>query len=839
MASLTFLIDAHGTRMVVSGLAIRNSVVSGEQIVDGPDFRLTFHDSAPLPAEGADGTTPIGVALGFAGQPVIAGIDATIVLHGLEPGQFEIMGFDAAELKLDGTKLPNLEFKPSKVRFVQFGNVPWCIGLEPQAPAVVGEPRPPVARFTLLGVTAALGALEFDASGVRSASVSVDLRQPVPLGGFATARVVAAEVDLSGQQVTAVLTLAFQFEYFKGARGELEVHASRGPGDAMPWQVAAATRINSGVTWTDPTGCLSFDHMGLEIDVGAVDGNLKVTDIRTSGTVTFRADGLEAAAREWLGHLFSGMSTEFRNVSLWSGAAVGNVFRFSFKPRSGLRVKALDIFDLTIPAFSFGMDSIELIGSTLSLGMGDTSLKGQLARLIIELKGLPSIDPGNISIDMAMSAPGGIKASARLSYTHTETVDTIDGEGQLTTPTFPGVQVMFRVGRVRLKGSWLPTLVIYAAEYVDIPLFPGVVVHRLGIGLGVNMEVAGTTHLSLAEARARLADGLPDVSQPGSWTAPDRPTDLTLLARVFVSPSPKVEAAIPELYVADLTMIVTSDFQFAVMGKLWLLTSLEHAQTVPFQQHPTASALMLLDGQEPSLRAVAQTRDDGRTSAGAGSVVGMLVGLVPETHLAFEATSTGLAVVIGPNPIQGDLGPLQITGSSLLAIRSAPSRSYAISRSSLQARFAVSSAMSFGPVSISASLRFGFSSELALLGFYDNTTLTLYGHAHVAAYVEVNLHLSIGFSIRISLPFGRSIRISWHQDWDFNWQVAVDLDIALAVTSGGDVGLHGNAFIEVNVVGVRASLAVPVNMNPDAIDAGRRLQAVIEADLRTLTGLNA
>lgn len=802
--------------------------------VSAPDFLMRFDGAAKIPTAGAP--TPASVEIELGQLPGVK-LNATAKIAWIEEGKLQLEEITEASLRAAGGSFLGMTLNPCMVEFTRpLGHGPWQALLRP-VPVPENETPKPVATFAILGVEFSLARLVLNASGVVEAHAKADLQKEIAIPNLKGVRVVAANVTLAGQQVQASLRLTFAFDYFVGAKGELEVEASRGPLPS-PWQVAAATRINSGATWTDPSGWLTFRDMGVEVDVGDQDGKIAVRDVRTSGQVTFHAEALEAKSREWLSDLFSGLSTEFRNVSL-RGAGAGPAFGFSFRPRGGLQIKALDIFNLHIPELRFDERMLTLRNPAISLNIGSASLRGRIGELKISLAGAPSIEGVDaFSIEMALSAPGGVKASATMHYKHTETVQTVSGTGQLTTPTFPGVQVMFVIGRFKPANTWLPTLVIYAATPVDIPLFPGVVVRRLGLGLGVNAEVEGTTRLTLAQARKRLESGLPDVSQPASWTPKE--TDLTLLARAFVSPTKGLAHSDPELYVADLTIIVTSDFQFAVMGKLWLLTSLDHAQTTPFQGRPSAAGMMLLDGQEPSLRVVAQTRSDGLTSVGGQGVVGSLLGnMVPETRFAMEATPTGLAVVLGPNPIRGSLGPLQVTGSSLLAFRSTPYRAYAISRSSLEARFGTSASISFGLVSISASLRFGFSSELVLLGYFSGSQLVIYGRAHVSAYVEVNLHIRIGFRIRIGLPFGRSITISWHQDWDFNWQIHVDLDIELAVSSQGSVGMVGRAQIRVAVVGVSATLQVPVDVNTGLITDGRNLEKAIRADLEQLTGTPA
>lgn len=717
-----------------------------------------------------------------------------------------------------------------------FGGKPWQLELKPK------DDGNTVAEMLLLGCLFEFSAIKLNASGIVYASAKAKPTANKPeLGGLDNVTLIQGSVELSGARRQASLQFSFSLAYFAGSKGLLDIHMSRQektkPDDPeAKWLVATSTSMNSDATWSDPSGWLSFSKMGLSFDLSEEGGKFTVKQPRASGTVTFRAGALVGAAKEWLGELFSGLRTDFRDVSL-SGLG-GKNFSFAFNPAGGFQIRALGIMQLKVASLSMGVDSFSLRGISLELeNLAGAVVRGGVGDLKVSLRGAPTLDMQFTSIDVAMSAPSGIKASGSLQYIETDVLQAMEGSGSLTTPTFPGITIKFRVGRARLTddSGWIPTVVVYAAVPVVIQLFPGVVIRQVALGLGINAEISGTTRLTLTKARQRLAEGLPDASSLAAWKASNTP--LVLVARAFAASTQGPDTKQMELYVCDLTLIVTSDFQLAVLGKLWLQTSMDDAQTPAFQALPGAVAMMLLDGQEPSLRVVAQTNANGLTSMSKCGLVGKMLGSgLPETHLAMEATPNGMALVVGPNPISGDLGPLQISGSSLLALRSTPTKSYALLRSSLQAAFGASASMSFGLVSISASMRFGFSSELVLLGFYENNSLVVYGRSHVAAFVAVALHIRTGFEIRISLPFGGRITISWAKDWDFELRVHVDLEIELALVSDGGVGIRGHAAISVNLCGISASLRVPVDVNGEKVDLGRTKQTGIENDLKLLLG---
>ena len=809
-----------------------------EQFLQIGDVKLKFKDDTefPLPGE-PERTVTAWVKLNDAKPLPFDDEKFSVTLSANRDLTTCTLALKQAAIDFVATDFGPMRLKEGRAELT-FGDRPWQLEIKPtDGGKTVGE-------MNVLGALFEIAPFKVNAGGIVEAEAKAIASNTSPeIGGLERLSFIEGRVTLAGPRIQAMIKLSFSLPYFAGSKGLMEVHLSRQKTDD-PWLIATSSSVNSDATWTDPSGWLRFSKMGLNFDLSWTpppagvkeDGKFSVKNPRASGTVVFRSGDLAGAAKEWIGGLFSGLQTEFRDTSL-TELGKSN-FQFNFNPSGGFQIRAMGILQLNIASLTLGADFVDLGGISLELeNLAGATLRGGVSGLKISLRGTPQLSMATTSIDVGMSAPGGIKASGTLNYVNTETLQALEGRGSLTTPTFPGVSVMFRIGRAKLTGQsgWIPTVVIYAAVPVVIQLFPGVVIRQIALGLGINAEISGTSRLTLAQARARLGQGLPDASSLAAWTASNTP--LVLVARAFAASSQGPDNKQMDLYVCDLTLIVTSDFQIAVLGKLWLQTSMDDAQTPAFQALPSAVAMLLIDGQEPSLRLVAQTNSNGKTSLSSSGLVGKLLGSsLPVTHLAMEATPNGMALVVGPNPIAGDLGPLQISGSTLLAFRSTQDQSYALLRSTLQAGFSSSASMSFGPVSIRASMRFGFASELVLLGFYKDGSLVVYGRAHVVAFVAVNVHIRIGFEIRISLPFGQRITISWSRDWDFDLQVHVDLQIELALQSDGGVGIVGNASISINLVGVQAMLSVPLSVNPAIVNTGRVRQQTIEADLDKLLG---
>jgi len=802
-------------------LNVQVGVIAEASVLALTDLMLRFTANTPFPETGNS-----------------LSIDCTTTLHGVE-FQLQIecerrsddlarFSTGQATLKVPkGKNLLGVTTEESQAT-LSLGAKPWALKVTP------AEAGNAVATSELLGVTFKLLQLELDASGFRNTSAEAVLDSEIQISKFSDVTLLAAQANWSTSQQSAMLRFSFSLPYFVGSKGEIELHATKSGADAN-WTFASKASLNTNTVWSDPSGWVTFDQMGLNVELTPTAGGkqIEVAKVAASGRVTFKSGGLSGAASEWLSGLFSGLTSEFRDVDLFAG---GTDFALAFSPPGGLSLNAFGILRLDIEKISISKAGIGLQSIALRVkNLFGADLRGAIEGMSIVMEGAPSVDFNAMSIEVGLSAPGGVKANARVRYQHSDASQVLIGEGQLSTPTFPGIEVNFRIGRARLSGGWAPTVLIYAAAPVCIPLFPGVIVRRIGLGLGINVELPGTSRLSLAEARKKLEEGLLDASRPDNWR--DAQTPLTLVARALLASSQGPKSDIPEFYVADLTLIATSDFQITALGKVWLQTSLDDARTTEFQRQPFAAALALLDGQEPSLRIVAQTFSESKNSIGASGIVGRLLGsALPPTRLAMEATSSSLAIVVGPNTVSGELGPLRISGTSQLAFRAARGRVYLISQSNLEAGFNTNASVSFGPVTMWAGVSFGFSADLALLGQFREERLTVYGRAVVLAHAGVDLRVRISFQIRIGMPFGRSIRISWSEEWNFSLRIHADLQLEVAVTSHGELGMRGEATLSVNVIGIQASISVPAQLNAPLIDVARLEADEVRKDIQALIG---
>lgn len=731
--------------------------------------------------------------------------------------------------------LMNGAFSVGPCRFqASFGPQPWAVSFEPP------ESGGPVAslKLTPLGdVLFEVSSLRIDASGI--AACDAQLRRSgnqCQLSPLTRVRVLEGSLVARGEALQAKLRARFGLPYFIGAEGEIDILASRQAG-AGTWQFGAEAHVDLAAVWQDASGWLSFDHMGVSVGI-ASDGK---ADVRIRGRVTFNAGDLDRQAAAWLGKLFAGLSAEFSDTQLTAGGQNADEAKveFSIRPPAPLTFDALDVFHVSVPRLRISGKLLTLEDLSLGFSVGDVSMRGSLGSLTIGLGDRHltlKLAESGLAVDVQLSAPGGFKGSATLRQIRTEVVEVLTGEGQLSTPAFPGVRAAFKTGRFRKSPedpSWKPTLLIYFEGEYSLPVLPGVTIRRLGIGAAVNMAIPNTSRLTLAQAHARLQNGgLPAPGIPANWEPVEEP--LTLVASAIITPFEGSPEDAYEYYVGDMTLLMTSDFQITGMGKVWFQSTRVHTKTPEFQASPGAQGLFLFDGKQPSLRVAAQTRRDGKSSLSRDGVAGQLLATrIPETRFSLDASPSGFLMVLGPTVLRESLGPLRIAGSTLFAVRIASGRGSMLVRLSAGASFEQSAGASVGPASLSATVSLGFAADVMLLGQIKPGAgeLVVYGHATAAAWASVALHVSIGFRIRIGLPFGRSFTISWHEDWDFRLTVHADIDLELAVSTGQGIGIRGQARVEVSVLGLSASMGLPFSEGASFIDDAKKTAADLQTDI--------
>lgn len=732
----------------------------------------------------------------------------------IKDGRFVFTDLSDVSIAIAGNPDAGTAFRllPSRLS-LSIGVDGWNARLLPADPAQ----QPHVASIHIGEIEFRITGLEFDSTGVTACTAAI-LPKKITFAGRPI-ELLSGTLAVLGRRIGATVEARLSVEGLSNSEIDLTISAS---GDGGQWQLNAVARTPAIEAWRDPSGYLLFENMSvswlLAYDAGAITGTLSA-----SGRLQFLSDHLSDSVRDWLGELFGGLSADFTDVRLGAWASPDFL---KFRPISSLEIKALGIFDLRIPSIGISSAGIELEEMALSVHASGASIRASLPKLSIGLDGDKihlALGVAEIKLDVELTVPAGIKAHGVLKYTDTPTLQQLSGKARFSTPTLPGIEVMFKIGRTRFEkdAGWDPLLLLYADVPVSLPVFPGIVIQRLALGAGLNFAVDGVTGLTFAETERKVSGGgLPDVSREMSWVP--RKGAFTLAARAFLGPNPGYNDAEVQLYVADLSFVMAADFQFAAYLKMWFQTSVADARDARFQQKPAVVALATFDGNEPSLRLIAMSKSDALSTLGdSGQSGGLLSFKLPETRLAFEANARGMAIVIGPNTLSGSIGPLKLSAQTMLALRAMDGEVLVVYRNALNAGFHVEGALDLHLVRFSASVTAAFSAQIELWGLCKpDGTLTVYGDARASFLVDVALHVRIGFRIRISYFFG-SIEIECYRHWDFGLHVHIDMSLAVAMSTHAAPGVQGRGTIGVNVLGMSVEVSLPLEWNAGAVTSAR------------------
>lgn len=307
---------------------------------------------------------------------------------------------------------------------------------------------------------------------------------------------------------TVHLQAAFNIPAFADGEGELKITATRR--DNAKWTIESTVLLANTRRWGDPQGWFQIEKPILSLRFTEGDAGKWKVKPRLGGKITFlptAASRLSKDIADWFGDLFEGMSTEF------DSDFEAELLTITLRPFTPFKLKALEMFELRVPRIDLKWlekekrITFDLQGIDLRLDIGDVSLRGTIPPLSFDpFSGKLTLGAVNqLSVDLSLSAPGGVKGSARVEYVTNSTLRYLEGRGQLSTPTLPGVAVAFRVGQFRASPNedWTPTVLLYADTKVAISLFPLVYVQQIGLAVGVKLRDSG--HLASYTGRGTSA----------------------------------------------------------------------------------------------------------------------------------------------------------------------------------------------------------------------------------------------------------------------------------------------------------------------------------------------
>jgi len=677
-------------------------------------------------------------------------------------------------------------------------------------------------------------AIEIGPGGVRLTARA--RRRSIALGELEQVTVVDGELLLHDGRWTLAIEASAALPWLRGAAGRVRVRGGSGVVGGIAFE--AGFQVALGSAWTDPSGCLILRDPSVSVSIGWQRPNWSVKGA-LSGSLEFGRAELDGPASEWVGEIFRGLTIDFDGLSLSDLANLhGGNGSIRLGLARGFSCRLWEIMQFDLRGLKLHGDGLGFDGD-VGFALGPVRLGGRLPDLRLKLSGgKVELDTGKfaLAISGALELPGGVRARLDVRRKQQDGVTILEGRGSLTVPSLPDAEVLIQIGRFGDPGrAKQPTIAIYGEVAAVIHVLPGVVLRRLGVGLGIYRSLRGTAELvrsSGEQLLESLADGAP--LSPGSgddWRL-DPACFLTLVARATASATAGPEDEI-DYYVADLLLTIDSNLRFAGWMNAWMLSSIDDTRKDDaIRRHPHGRGAFAFDSRVPSIVAAYRTLKDGRSSLTrrAGGLASAITCLVAnsQTQMLFEARPNLLHLRLGPHSYRQSLAQLgTIEASSTLAVRVERSGAVATIATRWAARLGGSFEGRIGPVAFGVGASAGFELDLTLGGGLRKSAFAVYGRGRARAWFQVQAwaRISIQIAFRVKLgPFkvGFRVRIETR---DVRLSLGVEATVELEVALGSEgVGASATAVVGISIAGITATGKIgPIAFNDSALKHGRAL----------------
>lgn len=637
---------------------------------------------------------------------------------------------------------------------------------------------------------------------------------------------VGGHLTLDGSQWIMSIAAEASLPWIRGARGRLTVTAGSAVTDGLA--IDASFQSPLGAKWTDPSGVLTFHEPVAHVSVGWA-GGWKV-DGALSGSLEIDAAAISAGAAELASDVLDNLRLDFEGLSLvqLTGLGKGNgegravTLRF-LEPYRGTLWD--DVFGFELDAFRLLPGERVAFGGKVGFDFGPVAFSGRVPDIVLSFGGSRRVDlaPGFVfDVAGSLTVPSGIRASMQLSRTSEGGLDAIDGRGRLDLPGLGDFDVVCSLGRWTLEESdeALPSLLVHAElDYVQ-PLYPGVVLRRVGLGLGLHRGLRGSDVLVGMSTDQKLAwlrsESTPSPRHLSSWVPTTVPLSFVMSGMFSATTGPASEA---DVYVADLTACLDPALRLALHLDGWALTSLDDARTSHLK-HPYVKGVATIDPGRPSISAAMTTLQGAKHSLGPG-LTGKLVSTMLDTaqmEAALEARPDRFHWRLGPRSVDLSLGPVRARGSQTMVLGATRRGAWVAGQLQVGVHVEKSVSVNVSPASFRITASAGLEGALTYYGGVHGGALQLLGTGRVRAYftlsVSVRIELRIRFRVRFG-PFKVKVKIRVRVRTS---QVSkgVDADVALAVLLGTHAGaaIEATACLRARIVGFPVSATFDYQHDP-------------------------
>lgn len=484
-----------------------------------------------------------------------------------------------------------------------------------------------------------------------------------------------------------------------------------------------------------------------------------------------------------------------------------------------------------------------------------------------------NLDKRSLQFGMPSSLGLAVRIGTQIAFSGEVGWDGTDGEhffradGSLRMTGFPEVGGGLKLGTgIKADGSTAPNLAVFAELPYEADLFSGVVLKRMGLGLGLNNRLAAFG--SRPDPRtilARIDEADPMKSRNWSFVS-EGGVYVSVVATAMMA-SNRGDDSVPCAYVARLLLSIDTNLDIVAVARVWLFCSPSFLIKGDNGRRPALVGAAVLRPREQTFSLVAQTSP--RPAIEANEMLADLLGRVQARfsfYISSELTDFYLEELSYSEEVFGI--PVTVTGSYRIAV----------GRFGMLIRAMLALQGTLEPRKLEAGTGgFTFSGGLQLGadfgGLVTRRGLAAYGAVHVgisfrvSAYVLVptvtfeTISFAYTFSFTISIPYLKCKR--WRCKWrtrEITKEVTVQvtlvvpvvklepihlaetslelvLDGALAFDESGGIGFSGTVAISTMIFGTPLRIAPRFDYRREVVDSVQTRVRAVEDHLNRLRGL--
>lgn len=680
------------------------------------------------------------------------------------------------------------------------------------------------------------------------------------------------EVAMLDGRYTVSIKATAEIPVFENTRGELTVQGGNITPSAPSLSVRFAPRVEG--TWEHPSGVIGIENPSAWVEIDWKDNHWGLSS-GLGGTVWLRPAELYGdGAADWLSEVFGALRFQFSDLSLAKLAKESAdqkerekeqtqsqegtrktavpAIALSLQTSKPLTIKLFQVLELQLNDFKLGFDAFSFGGKLSVQGLeGGASFAGRLPRIVVKKSSSSVKKRGWVELaadlplefEGTLTLPGGIQGELSFAYENRPELRAVSGSGGLSIPGLPQLRASARIGRAVMgkEGKVEPLFFLYLDAEYPVPLFPGIVLRTLGLGLGYNQILRGTGELAaaggleVAKGNAVQAElkrfldhesGLPAPSHPVDWVLPQpgQPS-VELVASSYIAPVPTGDGPFPYVGEMVLCFFPFDGGPILLFANLWILTSLSDAKKEDFRHAPLGKGAIILYPRFGRL--------EGRFQSGRKPKFSKPVPFLSEI---LDQVTAEVSIEASPDHFRYQLGPLrfgpkkeQLLGRSISEDGTAgadkQSSDVAHATLTLGAEFTYAVAVRKQQAAVAShssffadlDLRLGFQSAVATLqialrahvaaemnwlGTYNAGVLLLFGQCQFLLAAELSIDATLEMPLLIT-----TVSIDIHVALAICASLSVEAALTTQDTQGqGIYGLRGRGAFNVSFMGVELNI---------------------------------